>query len=187
MDIPNIVYVVACIFLLLLFIPRTTAKAKRHKRYIKQSKEIRDTLLSFKGKNRNARIVSHLKGINPYIFEELCLTSLKDGLGFKVKRSKSYSGDGGCDGVVYLGFPFLNRKKWLIQAKCYSDYIKPQHVKEFSDLVDRNNCKGLFIHTAKTGDKSKAMKSSNVKIISGSLLARMILGTTNTFEITGRR
>ena len=181
MDIPNIVYVVAGIFLLLLFIPRTTAKAKRHKRYIKQSKKIRDTLLSFEGRNRNARIVSYLKSINPYVFEELCLTSLH-AQGFKVQRSKSYSGDGGCDGIVYL-----NRQKWLIQAKCYSNYIKPSHVKEFSDLVKRNNCKGLFIHTAKTGDKSKAMQSDNVKMISGSLLARMILGTSNTFEITGRR
>ncbi len=181
MDIPNIVYVAACVLLLLLLIPKATTKSKRHKRYIQQSKKIRETLLSFDGKNRNARIVSYLKNINPYVFEELILTSLH-ALGFKISRSKSYSGDGGCDGIVYL-----NRQKWLIQAKCYSNYIQPSHVKEFSELVKRNNCQGLFIHTAKTGDKSKAMKSDNVKIISGSLLARMILGTSNTFEITGRR
>lgn len=187
MDIPSIVYVVAGIFLLLLFIPRTTAKAKRHKRYISQSKKIRATLLSFDGKNRNARIISYLKETNPYVFEELCLTSLSQLDGFKIKRSKSYSGDGGCDGVVFLRLKIWKREKWLIQAKRYSNHITPKHVKEFSDLVEQNNCKGLFIHTAKTGEKSKAMKSSNVQIISGSLLARMILGTTNTFEITGRR
>ncbi len=89
--------------------------------------------------------------------------------GFKIKRNKRYTNDGGIDGIIF------NSKgdKILIQAKRYKSYINPKHVKEFESLVERQKCFGFFIHTGKTGTKSYSFNKS-IKIISGSKLLELI-------------
>lgn len=97
--------------------------------------------------------------------------------GLKVIRNASYSGDGGLDGQV-----FIEGQRWLIQAKRYSRAIDPAHVAAFSALLIQHRCCGLFIHTGRTGTKSKqhAISShSNIfplYIISGQRLIALLAG-----------
>lgn len=110
-----------------------------------------------------------LRKINPYVFEEMVLTSLNR-RGHKIKRGKSYSGDGGIDGQVQM-----NGECYLIQSKRYSNHIKASHVKDFARICQRNSKKGLFVHTGRTGKKSKVMAGyGDIQFISGRGLLVML-------------
>jgi restriction system protein len=112
--------------------------------------------------------MNYLKKINPYVFEELVLTVYKYN-GYKVKRNSRYSGDGGIDGIVYK-----ESKKYLIQAKRYSGYIKRCHIDDFNDVVRSKGANGgIFIHTGRTGGEN-FKRFERVEIISGDKLIRMI-------------
>lgn len=111
-----------------------------------------------------------LRGINPFVFEEMILTALKK-KGHKIIRNKRYVGDGGIDGQCYI-----NRTHHLIQAKRYRKHINPAHVQDFIILCNKRGTKGLFIHTGKTGTKSRLLaQSPNIEIISGQKLLELLL------------
>ena len=145
-------------------------KKRKHKNKIITADKVILKVKSFEGEFRNQRTLSYLRKIDPYVFEELILNcfELK---GFKVIRNKSYSGDGGLDGMV-----IETNKKFLIQAKRYSNSIKTSHIEDFSTLIFNTNADGgYFIHTGKTSVKAyDNYKNSNIKIISGQKLIDFI-------------
>ena len=109
-----------------------------------------------------AQQFSFLRKVDPFIFEEMILTSLAD-TGAKIKRNHRYTGDGGIDGRATI-----KGTKYLIQAKRYKGHISAQHVKEFADICRRQRKKGLFIHTGKTGKQAWNNASGDqVTVISG--------------------
>lgn len=104
-------------------------------------------------------ILSYLRKIDPFVFEELILYSMKK-KGFKVRRNKRYTGDGGIDGRVrYKG------EKFLMQAKRYSDHIDPRHIQDFIRVCRGEKKRGFFVHTGKTGEASKEIIRKNPQII----------------------
>lgn len=110
-----------------------------------------------------------LRQVNPFVFEEIILTAIKR-RGCKIVRNKRYTGDGGVDGRCYL-----NGKEYLIQAKCYSTHINPAHVKDFARICRYRKKRGLFIHTGRTGAKSKSIANAEgIEIISGERLLKML-------------
>jgi len=91
--------------------------------------------------------------------------------GYKIKRSKRYSGDGGVDGVIFD----KEGVEIYIQAKRYKNYIHLQHLKDFETLINSKSVKGLFIHTGTTGAKSKDfISNANLNVISGDKLIKLI-------------
>ncbi len=142
----------------------------RHNRNIRKAKSILSQLRVWEGKNVNARILSYLRKIDPFIFEELVLESLKD-FGYKIIRNKRYTGDGGIDGVVYDGAG----NTYAIQSKRYKSHISKQHVIDFQRIITQKCMKGFFVHTGKTGSGCHdVLKNSDIEIISGSKLINLI-------------
>lgn len=139
----------------------------RHRKNIKEAKTLIKRFRSWEGENIAPRVMGYLRKIDPLVFEEIILTALHDA-GARIKRNRRYTGDGGVDGVFYL-----KGNKWLIQAKRYSSAINPQHVADFARICDGGN--GIFVHTGRTGNKSKEAKPANVSIISGSNLVNLIV------------
>lgn len=144
----------------------------RHNRRIKKAKQISKKLLEIKKNNNDnykAISFSYLRKINPFVFEELILSSIEK-QGKIIKRNKSYSNDGGLDGIFY------DKKygKILIQSKRYKSYITKRHVEEFLKIVKKNNYKGIFVHTGKTGKYTKLLEDKNVCFVSGEYLIDII-------------
>ncbi len=114
--------------------------------------------------------ITHLRGVNPFVFEEMILTALKQ-RGYQIKRNKRYSGDGGIDGQV-----IIKNYSYLIQAKRYANHINPAHVQSFAGLCKRRGKRGLFVHSGKTGKKSyQIAQFTEVEIISGDRLLNMLI------------
>ena len=154
---------------------RVNYKKRKHKRNIITGEKIIAKLRNFNGKFRNQQIITYLRKIDPYVFEELILSCLIN-KGYQIKRNKSYSGDGGLDGIFYH-----NNKKFLLQVKRYTNQIKPSHLNEFSALI---RCKkangGWFIHTGNTSEKTyNIYRNSNIKIVSGNQLIDLLLENKN--------
>ncbi|WP_236616938.1 restriction endonuclease [Sphingobium lactosutens] len=110
--------------------------------------------------------------MDPLAFEELLLESFER-RGFRVIRNHRYTGDGGIDRKVMIDGAF-----WLIQAKRYATAIRPEHVSAFNALCRARSCRGLFIHTGRTGPQSRESidNSSHVEIISGRRLLALVTG-----------
>jgi len=105
-----------------------------------------------------------------FVFEEILLCCFQE-RGFRVKRNHAYTGDGGIDGT------FFDRagNKFLIQAKRYKSAINPQHVREFTGVIQREKAAGgFFIHTGRTGQKSYQALLPTVRIISGDKLLALL-------------
>ncbi len=99
----------------------------------------------------------------------MILTALKR-KGHKIIRNKRYTGDGGIDGQV-----FMKGVHYLIQAKRYKGHINPAHVIAFAAICKRRNKRGLFVHTGKTGKKSKQVVSNTKMVmISGTKLLDLL-------------
>ncbi len=137
----------------------------KHRQNIKKAKKILIKLSSIKNKGS---ILVYLRKIDPFVFEELLLCAYEQ-KGFKVIRNKRYTGDGGIDGKVVI-----NGSIYLIQAKRYANHINPKHVESFAEICRKQHCKGLFIHTGKTGAKSYQSTKGLIDIISGSRLLDLI-------------
>lgn len=165
------ILVLIIIFIILKLFLKTDYKKRRHKHKIITGDRIIAKLNSFTGVYKNQQILAYLRKIDPYVFEELILSAfaLK---GFKIIRNKSYSGDGGLDGMI-----LSNDDVFLVQAKRYSNLIKTAHIKDFEILIcDKNATGGYFIHTGRTSGKSyQAYKNSSIEIISGQKLIDLIL------------
>lgn len=118
----------------------------------------------------NPATLSYLRKIDPFVFEEMLLTLLKEN-GYKIKRNKRYTGDGGSDGQAWL-----KGKHYHVQAKRYKNHISKQHMVEFIELTQREKCGGLFIHTGKTGRETKKIADEHgIRIISGDELCNLVL------------
>lgn len=111
-----------------------------------------------------------LRKIDPFVFEEILLSSFKK-IGYKIKRNKRYTGDGGSDGKVWI-----KNKMYHIQAKRYKSYIKNKDMVDFIYLIRREKSKGMFIHTGVMGKKTKELAEKNkVKVLSDNLLYDLII------------
>lgn len=150
---------------------KKSIKVLRHKRYVGKGEKVIFKLKSFSGDYKEQRILTYLRKINPYVFEELVLTALEN-KNYVIRRNNSYSGDGGIDGVV-----LLDNKTILIQAKRYQGHVKTLHIDNFADLIKRKGASGgYFIHTGKTAAKSYLnYKGTDIQIISGQKLIDLIL------------
>ncbi|WP_042857904.1 restriction endonuclease [Dickeya sp. NCPPB 3274] len=141
-------------------------KPSKHGRYIDTAKKI---IIKIESMN-DAQKMNYLKKINPYVFEEtiLCCFEIK---GYKIERNSRYSGDGGIDGKVWF-----DGNLHLIQAKRYRGKIKKEHVLDFIRLVNKNKCRGFFIHTGQTTDEIRKIISSSphVNLISGKKLIDLV-------------
>lgn len=126
-------------------------------------------------------VFNYLRKVSPYVFEELILLAFEK-KGYKVKRNRRYSGDGGVDGHVMMD------KVWIpVQAKRYKSHIKRRHVLDFEELVaKRKKPFGYFIHTGRTGKGSRGNEFPHVRFISGNRLLNLLLeqqkGPDNTRE-----
>lgn len=144
---------------------RASPTKRRHRRNVKTARRIYAKLSKFSGDHRGAQTITYLRKIDPYVFEELILEAFQQ-RGYRIKRNKSYSADGGVDGRIYDQKGNLI----MIQAKRYCGHIKLEHVKQFSALVNAEAVHGYFVHTGKTSRASSSV-SENVTIISGARLA----------------
>lgn len=142
-------------------------KASRHRPYQRQACRVLERLphLACDGQRLN-----YLRKINPYVFEELLLTALER-QGHRIQRNRRYGGDGGLDGQVWI-----DGQRFLIQAKRYGRAITPAHVAEFGALVRRERCRGLFVHTGRTGPKSRAelARLPEIELLSGQRLLALL-------------
>jgi len=133
---------------------------------IKQANKVLSKLSSI---DSDGARLNYLRKINHFVFEELLLSAFKK-KGYKIIRNKRYTGDGGIDGQI-----IKDGKKILIQAKRYSGYINAEDVVSLGEVVQRKKAdEGFFVHTGKTGAKSIEKKPSNITIISGSQLLKLV-------------
>ena len=156
------------IFLFINFFP--VRRNIKHKKNIKTAKKIYKRINEITKTNKGW-IFTYLRKIDPFVFEELILYSFRQ-KGYKIKRNKKYTGDGGIDGKV-----IINNQTYFIQVKRYTDFINPRHVEDFAALCKKNNVNGYFIHSGKTGQKSYNIKFQfqNIEIISGNKFYELIL------------
>lgn len=123
------------------------------------------------------QVFGYIRKVDPFVFEEMILTCFQEQK-FKIRRNKRYTGDGGIDGIVYI-----EGLKYLVQAKRYSGYITKSHVVEFIDLCNSKGCRGLFVHTGKTGEQSKLLgRGGVIDIISGARLTGLLSGESFTLN-----
>ncbi|ENK9863518.1 restriction endonuclease [Salmonella enterica] len=170
------IFLLLCLIVLIAILrrPSASARVRRHRRYRETAQRV---LVRLPALSSDGARLSYLRKINPYVFEELLLLALEK-QGLEVIRNRSYSGDGGLDGQV-----FINGERWLIQAKRYSRSISPQHVREFGELLARERCRGFFVHTGRTGRKSldSLRGYPQIQLVSGRrLLALLARGRADT-------
>lgn len=130
---------------------------------------------SFCGRDRSqppALIYARLREMDALAFGELLLESFAR-RGCRVVRNRRYTGDGGIDGRVVI-----DGRVWLIQAKRYAGAIRPEHVEAFASLCAARGASGLFIHTGRTGNRSRDIvgRYVGVEVVSGSQLIALITG-----------
>lgn len=168
----KLILIFIIILILLFYFSRFgSVKQKRHRYKIKKAKQIILKFGDFNDEFRNAKIITYLRKIDPYVFEELLLEAFEI-KGYRVKRNKSYSNDGGVDGLIF------NEKdeRIFVQAKRYKGFVNRQHIHDFSRFISANNAVGgYFIHTGKTSKLIlEQFRDSNIHIISGSKLVELI-------------
>jgi restriction system protein len=117
-------------------------------------------------------IYARLRAMDPLAFEELLLECFER-RGLKIIRNHRYTGDGGVDGRIVIEDQTL-----LIQAKRYASAIRPEHVADFIALCRARHCRGLFIHTGRTGPQSRQHVTADnmVSIVSGAELIALLRG-----------
>ena len=145
-----------------------------HHYHIGQARRVLARLVEIRAAGAaEAQILAYLRKIDPTTFEEMIL-ELAERAGCLVRRNTRYSGDGGIDGRFHLPG---ERRPWIVQAKRYRAAIRPQHVRDFAELVRRTGAAGLFVHTGRTGDMSReAAGAADVVILSGFQLVRVAAG-----------
>ncbi|WP_236849237.1 restriction endonuclease [Chania multitudinisentens] len=141
--------------------------SSRHWRYQRQAARVLARLPQLAGE---AQRLVYLRSINPYVFEELLLTVFAR-RGYRMVRNLRYSGDGGIDGQVWL-----DGERYLIQAKRYARAITPAHVSALNVLTRQYGCRGLFVHTGRTGPKSQALLRDfpAITLLSGARLLALL-------------
>lgn len=175
---------------------RRPASSRRHKRNIARAENLLKQFRGWRGNDLDARIIAYLKKIDPYVFEELTLSALRDA-GVNIQRNHSYSGDGGIDGRFCVPDRPRRRGKerrrlkcgvWAVQCKRYQGQISTQHVIEFARLVSRQGyAGGVFAHTGRTppGARAAFKRAPGVVVVSGSRLVDLVLGRRELQELCG--
>ena len=160
--------IIAAAVLGLLLLLATRGRKTRHERYLGKARTLLKTMHG--GRLSPAQAMAYLRKVNPYVFEEAVLEGFRR-KGFGVRRSRSYSGDGGIDGRVSL-----DGKEYPVQCKRYCRHIDRRHVEDFSRICLREGRSGYFVHTGRTGKGAKveADKFGNVTIISGRRLLDLL-------------
>ncbi len=140
------------------------------KRHVLSKLEASQHLRRLKKIEEPAKQITYIRRVDPFVFEEMVLTAIKK-QGHKIIRNKRYTGDGGIDGQA-----IVNNQHYLIQSKRYKGHINPAHVIEFAAICKRQDKRGLFVHTGKTGAKSlQVAKNTNMDMISGNRLLNLLL------------
>lgn len=140
----------------------------RHVRYRRRAKRVVEEM--HRRRMAGGAVIGYLRKVNPYVFEEIVLDGFER-YGVKVFRNRSYSGDGGIDGVVVV-----DGQTYLVQCKRYVSNIRMEHVAEFVSVCRMRDLKGFFVHTGRTGRQSVrlARESDCVEIISGAKLLQLL-------------
>jgi restriction system protein len=161
----TLILIATILALISLFLSNRNTK---HKRNIRKANRC---IKKLKSMNNNRSVFGYLRKVDPFVFEEIILSALKEN-GHKIKRNRRYTGDEGIDGRVTI-----KGDKFLIQAKRYSGHINLQHVREFILICEKQGRKGLFVHTGKTGKASWAtsLSSRKLDIVSGDRLVGLLL------------
>jgi restriction system protein len=157
-------YSLGCLLVFLL-LRRTTNKTRHQFNIWVASKH----LAKLKNMNDVQQRFRFCRRINEYIFEEMVLTAFKKA-GYKIRRSKRYSGDGGKDGEVYINGDWA-----FIQTKRYKGHIKKIHVISFRQLCEKKRVKGFFVHSGRTSKNTWKELGGNVQMVSGSRLINLLV------------
>lgn len=151
----------------------------RHRHNVRRSRQLLARLAELP---HEGAVINYLRKVDPYVVEEVVLTLLEQ-RGIFVLRNTSYSGDGGLDGRFW----WPGRGWHAVQCKRYSSAIRPDHARQFSEMVRERYSGGVFVHTGRTGDQSQeAMAPRSLYLLSGSTLTRSIKGG-DPLELMGRR
>lgn len=163
------VYSIFSLLQSLLGFSKQSSGKGRHRHYQKKAARALTRLPQLR--DDAARMV-WLRKMNPYVFEEMLLTALAR-QGLRIRRNTTYSGDGGVDGQVWI-----NGHRWLIQAKRYGATISAAHVSALGQLAEKEGCRGLFIHTGRTGDVSRDTFRCypGLSLVSGQTLLMLLSG-----------
>lgn len=167
METPKIVSLIVFIVLLLAAVSVLSFHgSRRHRQKLRTAKTVYGRIQEME----DGQVIAYLRKIDPYVFEELVLWAFRK-KGFKVRRNKRYSGDGGIDGSVEI-----DGQTFLIQDKRYTGHVSLAHVTAFDEVCRRHHRKGFFIHTGRTGEGSREVvwNSPRVSIISGSSLVELL-------------
>lgn len=162
----------AFLFVVLFLLPRLWRRLplrrwRLHRQRRNQATRVHRRLLEIEHEGQR---IAYLRKIDPLAFEELLLTCAEL-RGWKIQRNKRYSGDGGVDGKLWV-----DGHLYLVQAKRYSNHVNRAHVAEFCRLVSRAKCRGLFIHTGRTGEAAlDEVQGTAVEIISGHRLLEFLM------------
>ena len=145
----------------------------RHRRNIWQARRVISQLRrrSLKPTERLPIVLGTLRSLDPFQFEELILCCFQD-KGYRIRRNRRYTGDGGIDGRV-----FQEGQLFLVQAKRYRHHIDAAHVREFLTVINKKGATGgFFVHTGKTGKLSKQLlANSKLTLLSGQRLVDFVL------------
>ena len=119
-------------------------------------------------------VIGTLRRTKPFVFEELLLHCFKE-QGYQVVRNERYTGDDGIDGRLYK-----DGKLYFVQAKRYSGLIQSAHVQKFEAVIQEFGADGgFFVHSGRTGDKSKGVlrqPGSKIILLSGMGVVDLALG-----------
>ena len=119
-----------------------------------------------------------MRRMNAFAFEELVVYALRR-KGYRAWHGRRYTGDGGIDGYVRV-----RGRKCLLQDKRYSRTINPDHVRAFSELCRQKGCHGYFVHTGRTGGKSReSCDTRMVTFISGDRLLDLMDKRSGDFPL----
>lgn len=154
---------------------RRKKRFDHHKHHIGKSNRALDRLTD---DGRWQSKIAYLRTIHPSSFEEMLLTALERA-GYRIKRNKRYTGDGGLDGQFWLP----NGQKMLIQAKRYQASVSSRHIDDFGRLCEGMGVTGLFIHTGKTPKASwDSLAGKPIVIISGPRLIQFLIDPAATLR-----
>lgn len=144
-------------------VPKPSA---RHRRYVRKARRTRRAIAALS----DGQVLAYLRKINPYVFEELVLESFAEA-GYRIRRNDRYSGDGGIDGRMEK-----DGTKYLVQCKRYAGHIQLEHVRQFAGTCRREKCRGVFVHTGRTGEGVRLFlgdECPDIEIWSGAKLAQL--------------